>query len=138
MLKRMRVRTQPRNKPYRAPHLDTWLSLEVVLALESVAEELGVSEVARSERGFVRAYEQAKGDPEVLKHMLVPGKNISWWEERNGFVNRHAKQMELGRENLWKDSTDGFPDPERRHSALTMWAYSPDMKGIAQWMKENA
>jgi hypothetical protein len=43
-----------------------WLSLATVRKYEPMARALGVSEVARSSRGFLTAYKRAKGDPAKL------------------------------------------------------------------------
>lgn len=92
------------------PHL---LSLELAKRFEPLAEELGVSEVARSERGFFTAYKQAGGDWDALD---------PWWQNRrNNFVKRHMAQVEMRNEPLFYD--DGTPT--RRHLGLIMWAHSP-------------
>lgn len=92
------------------PHL---LSLELCERFESLAEEQGVSEVARSERGFMSAYREAEGDWNALD---------SWWQNRrNNFVKRHVAQMETNGEPLW----DEHGMPTRRHLGLIMWAHSP-------------
>lgn len=92
------------------PHL---LSLALCERFEPLAEQRGVSEVARSERGFMSAYKEAGGDWNALD---------PWWQNRrNNFVKRHVAQMEANGEPLWED--DGTPT--RRHLGLIMWAHSP-------------
>ena len=92
------------------PHL---LSLELAKRFEPLAEELGVSEVARSERGFFTAYKQAGGDWNALD---------PWWQNRrNNFVKRHMAQVEMRNEPLFYDNGT----PTRRHLGLIMWAHSP-------------
>ena len=68
-----------------------------------LAKSLGVSEVARSARGFVTAYRRA-GRPEKLSDR--------WIRKRHGFVARHLVQYSQ------------HPTP-RRWLALVMWAYKP-------------
>lgn len=81
---------------------------------EPMAKARGVSAVARSERGFMRAYQRAgtwaKLDP--------------WWKaRRHAFVARHMAQ---GRhEKLWKPNKSGGLTPSRRALSLIMWAYYP-------------
>jgi len=106
----------------RAP---PFLELEEALAWEGLAAERGVSEVARSSFGFMRAYEAAGGDPERLKHMTDPRSGQTWWDKRNNFVARHKAQMQGGKEAQYETfgKYDGLPT--RRHLALIMWAYSP-------------
>jgi hypothetical protein len=89
------------------------LSLSLVKRFEPLAEALGVSEVARSERGFLTAYKEAGGDWNALD---------PWWQNRrNNFVKRHMAQVEIRNEPLFSD--DGMPT--RRHLGLIMWAHSP-------------
>jgi hypothetical protein len=90
-----------------------WLTWSEAHSWEPLAEELGVSEVARSTRGFMAQYEKADGDPRRLSDY--------WINRRNDFVARHMAQYKNNDEPLWDD--DGLPT--RRHLALIMWAYSP-------------
>lgn len=86
---------------------------------EPLAKAQGVSEVARSSRGFMRAYEKAGAwaalDP--------------WWKaRRNAFVARHMAQVRQNGEKLWKRDKSGNLRPSRRCLALIMWAYMPARK----------
>lgn len=89
-----------------------FLPLSLVEKCVPLAEQLGVSEVARSNRGFLTQYRQhgARG--------LSP----EWLAKRDGFIARHMAQVTAQRESLY--AADGTPS--RRHLALIMWAYSPD------------
>lgn len=89
-----------------------WLPLDLVLAWEPVAAAKGVSEVARSARGFLAAYRAADGDPERL--------SAAWRKRRQGFIARHLAQALSRGEPPWRDGA-----PSRRHLALIMWAWSP-------------
>jgi hypothetical protein len=89
-----------------------WLRLSTIRHYEPLAEALGVSEVARSERGFLTAYRKAGGSPARLSE---------WWRNRrDNFVKRHMAQLKAHGEPLWVAGL-----PTRRHLALIMWAYSP-------------
>lgn len=90
-----------------------YLPLSVIDALEPMAKRLGVSEVARSPRGFLAAYRHARGDRRRL--------SVDWIARRNGFLARHLAQLEGRHEPL----VDASGAPTRRHLALIMWAYSP-------------
>lgn len=96
-----------------------WMSLKDTLAHEKEAEKLRVSEVARSNRGFMRAYEWAKGDPSIMSATLVPGINrtMFWDKRRDEFVARHVAQY-----------TKPGGKTRRRWLALVMWAYKPPGK----------
>jgi len=87
------------------------MSYAAAHAYEAEAEDLGVSEVARSSRGFMRAYEK-HGTPAAMRRAPHPVRNHSWARERSNFVKRHMKQYD-------KDPT--LP----RWLALVMWAYKP-------------
>lgn len=90
----------------------TTLSLAQVEKWVPLAEELGVSEVARSRRGFLTALRQA-GSVTALPE--------KWRKRREAFIARHMAQVDARGEGLWNH--DGTPT--RRHLALIMWAYSP-------------
>lgn len=90
-----------------------YLPLSTVLRYESKAAARGVSEVARSSRGFLTAYKAAGGKAASLPE--------NWRRKRDGFVARHKAQLEAHGEPLFDDSGR----PTRRHLALIMWAYSP-------------
>jgi len=92
------------------------MSLKDTLTHEKEAQKLRVSEVARSNRGFLRAYEKAKGDPSIMSTMIVPGISRSsfWDKRRDEFVARHMAQY---RKSGGKT--------RRRWLALVMWAYKP-------------
>lgn len=76
-------------------------------------QRLGVSEVARSPRGFLAAYRAAGGDATAL--------SPAWRSRREGFIARHVAQVRERNEPL----VDPRGNPTRRHLALIAWAYSP-------------
>jgi hypothetical protein len=90
-----------------------WLTYEETAKWEPLAEDLEVSEVARSKEGFMQQWDDAGGDPRNLDDY--------WINRRNDFVARHMAQYRNNDEPLWDE--DGIPT--RRHLALIMWAYSP-------------
>lgn len=90
--------------PYAAAH-----------AWERQAAARGVSAVARSHRGFMRAYQQAGSWAK-----LSP-----WWKRRReGFLARHIAQAMRG-ENIWERTRAGIWRPTRRSLAMIMWAFMP-------------
>jgi hypothetical protein len=95
-----------------------FLQLRTVLTWEPLMARLGVSEVARSPRGFLRAYERSGRT----------GLGVDWVRRREGFVARHLAQMAANGEGLYDDRGR----PTRRHLALVAWAFSPDPSGLAK------
>ena len=89
-----------------------WLSARSIQRWKPLAKKLGVSQVARSGRGFMSAYARAG-----YKASKLPEK---WKRKRDAFIKRHMAQVKKRREPLWKAGK-----PTRRHLALMMWAYSP-------------
>ena len=62
-------------------------SIDELMKYLPEAEKAKVSAVARSERGFVKAYIEAQ-NPETLKQMTVPNKTHNWYEERERYLKR--------------------------------------------------
>lgn len=81
------------------------LSLKTIKKYESEMKEKGVSEVARSPRGFLTAYKRAGGNPKKLSD--------DWKKKRNAFIARHGAQYK-------KNPT------RRRRLALIAWAHDPE------------
>lgn len=105
-----------------------WLTLEAVEAVEPLAEERGVSKVARARGGFLHAYRRAVGDPDQLDRHGPSGQ--SWRDRRNNFVARHRAQGGP----WWEKDDDGNSVPTRRHLALIIWAMTPTPKRLARWL----
>ncbi|NBW18526.1 MAG: hypothetical protein EBR82_62195 [Caulobacteraceae bacterium] len=93
--------------------MSRWLSLGLVERAVPLAALRGVSEVARSPRGFLPIYRAAGGKPS-----RVP---LAWRRRRAAFISRHVAQAKARGESWFQ--RDGRPT--RRHLALIMWAYSP-------------
>ncbi len=97
----------------RADEGRAYLSLAQIDRHLPEMERLGVSEVARSPRGFLAAYRAAGGDASAL--------SPAWRSRREGFIARHMAQVRMRDESL----VDGRGNLTRRHLALIAWAYSP-------------
>lgn len=107
-----------------------FLSLETVEMAVPAMEDQGVSEVARSSRGFLSAFKRAKGDPSRLATMTDRHSGQNWADRRNNFIARHRAQMES---SGWENG-----EPTRRHLALVAWAYSPSPKRFEKWARAQA
>jgi len=81
-----------------------YMPLSSVREYEAEMKSQGVSEVARSPRGFLTQYKRVKGDGARL--------NEHWRAKREAFIARHMAQYE-------KNPT------RRRKLALIAWAYKP-------------
>ncbi len=105
----LRKMSDPKANPQQRP-----MTYSAAHAWERQAAERGVSKVARSARGFMRAYEDAGTFA-----------NLSdWWKRRRaGFIARHMAQAGRG-ERLW-ERVRGQWRPTRRGLALIMWAMLP-------------
>jgi hypothetical protein len=103
-----------------------WMSLQDVLRAEPAARQRGVSQVARSQRGFMRAYEAAAGGPDRMGQESLTGQD--WTRRRENFIRRHVAQL--------TDAWDGDL-PSRRHLALIMWAYTPTPGLTREWLKRQ-
>ena len=84
-----------------------YMPLSKIIEKEPEMEKLGVSEVARSRRGFLTYYKKIGGEKDKV--------NEEWENKRRGFIARHLAQYK-------KDH--GY----RRKLALIAWAYNPDKK----------
>lgn len=81
-----------------------YMRLSEIAKHEPEMRRLGVSEVARSPRGFLSAYKRVGGDSDRLSE--------AWKRKREGFIARHLAQYR-------KNPT------YRRRLALIAWAYLP-------------
>lgn len=83
------------------------LSLDTIAKYEPEMKRLRVSEVARSQRGFLTAYKRVNGNEKNLSEY--------WVNKRKGFIARHLKQYNQR-------------PTYRRYLALIAWAYMPEKK----------
>lgn len=92
------------------------MTLKEALKYEPEAARRGVSKVARSGRGFMRAYQAEKGNVEAMARRRVPAINRTsmWDKRRDEFIARHMAQYE---------KPGG--QTRRRWLALVMWAFLP-------------
>lgn len=81
-----------------------YLPLSIIKQHKLEMEELGVSRIARSPRGFLTAYKRAGGNPGKLSE--------AWRVKRYGFIKRHLAQYRVN-------------PTYRRKLALIAWAYMP-------------
>lgn len=81
-----------------------YISLSTIRQYEPEMVRLKVSEVARSQRGFLTQYKRVGGNKDKLSE--------SWRRKRNGFIARHLVQ--------YRDNPT-----YRRKLALIAWAYMP-------------
>jgi hypothetical protein len=98
------------------------LPLNLVQKFVPLMEKLGVSEIARSPRGFLGNYVRLYGRTAQMSE--------GWMEKRKGFIARHMTQLIANDEALYKDGL-----PTRRHLALVAWAYSPDPTGLQKTIR---
>lgn len=96
----------------------SWMSLSAIDKYRPEMVRKGVSEVARSPRGFLRQYRKAGGNPSKL--------SPKWRRKRNNFVKRHMAQARNNREKLWDGKKKQY---SKRGLALVAWAYNPKRKG---------
>ena len=94
-----------------------WLSLAKIKKYEQLMRDRGVSEVARSPRGFLTAYKRAGS-----KTRLRP----EWRMKRDGFVARHWTQAQKQARPLYETKGKYAGTPTRWHLALIAWGFSPD------------
>jgi hypothetical protein len=94
------------------PSSPRYLSLLTINKYVPDMKRRGVSEVARSPRGFLTAYKKAGGQSSRLTEQ--------WRAKRDAFIARHMAQVQANNEPLFKGG-----EPTRRHLALIAWAYSP-------------
>ncbi len=83
-----------------------WLSLSEIAKYEPEMKRLGVSKVARSERGFLTMFKEVRDPRKVSEY---------WKNRRRGFIARHMAQFKVDR---------GY----RRWLSLICWAYMPTIK----------
>lgn len=112
------------------PQIDLWIPLEVVQAIVPYAKSRGVSSVALGPIGFLEYYMMASGDPDEMQEMLVgSSKNWTWADKRDGFCKRHYQQMIKNNRPFWEEYK-GIWSPTRQHTALVVWAYSPEYEQV--------
>ena len=120
-----RVRNNPMKEGW-----ETVLPLSAIEPFVPMMEKRGVSEVARSPRGFLTAYREAGGD--LSRMGSDPKFGQDWRRRRENFIKRHMGQIRSKGEDLWR-----YGNPSRRHLALIAWAYTPDVAGVEEWIAKQ-
>jgi hypothetical protein len=88
-----------------------WMTVEEVESIIPTLEQNGVSEVARSPRGFIRAYAHYQS-PDRMENVLAPGERVSWAQKRELFIRRTLAAYKKN-------------PSYRRALSLMAWAYMP-------------
>ncbi len=96
-----------------------FLPIETVLACVPLARAIGVSEAARSRRGFVAAYTEA-GSHAALGE--------GWKAKRSQMVAQALTRQDD--HTMWQGGV-----PTRLHLTLIMWAYSPTTERLEAFVK---
>ena len=89
-----------------------WMTLNQVLKYEPLIISENVSEVARSNNGFLNEYKKYKSTA-FMKKKQVPNENITWERKRENFIKRTLPSYEK------KPTT-------RRYLSLITWAFKPN------------
>lgn len=87
------------------------MPIEEVESIIPTLEQNGVSEVARSQRGFIRAYAHFR-TPMRMAIEVVPGERVTWAQKRELFIRRTLAAYK---------KNPSF----RRALSLMAWAYMP-------------
>ena len=103
--------------------------ISTVNAMIPLIESMNVSAIARSKRGFLRAYKRLK-TPAKMKLTQAPGSLQSWDQKRNAFLKRQIAQAKSNGESWWVDGL-----PTRRHLALIAWAYTPTPSRLQKYLR---
>lgn len=88
-----------------------WMTVEEVESIIPTLEQNGVSEVARSPRGFIRAYTHFR-TPMRMSLEFAPGERVTWAQKRELFIRRTLAAYKKN-------------PSYRRALALMAWAYMP-------------
>ncbi len=118
-----------------------FLQLKDIRPLVPMMEELGLSEKARSNEGFLFAYENAKGQYARLQELAVLADEAPdyWYKKRRSFNARATGAIKAKNEPLWVASElEGLTErPSNRHLNLIAWAYSPDPEALRDYIEQN-
>ena len=87
------------------------MPVEQVESMIPTLVENGVSEVARSRRGFIRAYAHFR-TPMRMAIEFVPGERVTWAQKRELFIRRTLAAYKIN-------------PTYRRALSLMAWAYTP-------------
>jgi hypothetical protein len=122
-----------KNKKDKEPQYD-FLPLSIIKKYEKIAEEYGVSEVARgikpskkTDEGFLKVYKRVK-NPYKLQYILTKENNFigqDYCSFRNTFIKSRLGQIKAAKTPLFYSSGKYKGLPTKQHIILIMYAYSP-------------
>lgn len=122
-----------KNKKDKEPQYD-FLLLSIIKKYEKIAEEYGVSEVARgikpskiTDEGFLEVYKRVK-NPYKLQYILTKENNFigqDYCSFRNTFIKSRLGQIKAAKTPLFYSSGKYKGLPTKQHIVLIMYAYSP-------------
>ena len=98
-----------------------WMPVEQVESMIPTLVENGVSEVARSPRGFIRAYGHFR-TPMQMAIEFVPGERVTWAQKRELFIRRTLAAYKKN-------------PSYRRALSLMAWAFMPKDYRVADIFK---
>jgi len=122
-----------KNKKEIEPQFE-FLPLSIIKKYEKIAEEYGVSEVARgikpskkTDEGFLEVYKRVK-TPYKLQYILTKKNNYTgqdYCSFRNSFIKSRLGQIKAAKTPLFYSSGKYKGLPTKQHIILIMYAYSP-------------
>lgn len=114
-----------------------FLPLSTVIKYEKIAEEYGVSEVARglipstkTDEGFLKVYKRVK-KPHKLQYIPIKQsrpQGQDYYSFRNSFIKSRLGQMKASNAPLFYKEGKYKGLPTKQHIILIMYAYSPVIK----------
>lgn len=125
-----------------------FLPLEMIKKFEELADEYGVSEIARgikkgtkTDEGFLKVYKEVEGKAHKLQYIPIKkGKpeGNDYWSYRINFINSRVGQIKSANngklELFYKDGKyKGLPT--KQHIILIMHAYTPDINKLKESIK---
>lgn len=129
-LKKYSVLRKNENQKYE------FLSLKKIEKYEKIAEEYGVSEVARglkkgnkTDEGFLKVYKKVDGKKSKLQYIPVKKDKPNgqdYWSYRISFINSRMGQIKKLKTPLYYIDGKYKGMPTKQHIILIMHGYSPD------------
>lgn len=125
-----------------------FLSLEIIKKFEELAEEYGVSEIARglkkgtkTDEGFLKMYKEVDGKAYKLQYIPIKKGNPEgndYWSYRINFINSRLGQIRSannGRLELFYKEGKYKGLPTKQHIILIMHGYTPDIEKLKESIK---
>jgi hypothetical protein len=133
-LKKYPKKSEHENKKY------PWLPLSKVLEYEKLAEEYGVSQVARgikpssiSDKGFLQMYKIVGGKKHKLQYIPVKlnkPDGMDYWSYRINFIKSRVGQIAYANTPLFYNQGKYKGKPTKQHVILIMHGFSPKPNDI--------